>query len=81
MLTAVQEKSDHGMALFSQPMPLMLCKSPHLASFLLLPFLPGPRGEKRIQQKSFDMHALLVSTTVNKKWTFLQHERVEAIIV
>jgi hypothetical protein len=52
MLTAVQEKSDHGMALFSQPMPLMLCKSPHLASFLLLPFLPGPRDEKRIQQKA-----------------------------
>jgi hypothetical protein len=81
MLTAVQEKSDHGMALFSQPMPLMLCKSPHLASFLLLPFLPGPRDEKKIQQKSFDMYAFLVSTTVNKKWTFLQHERVEAIIV
>jgi hypothetical protein len=81
MLTAVQEKSDHGMALFSQPMPLMLCKSPHLASFLLLPFLPGPRDEKKIQQNSFDMHAFLVSTTVNKKCTFLQHERVEAIIV
>jgi hypothetical protein len=52
MLTAVQEKSDHGMALFSQPMPLMLCKSPHLASFLLLPFPPGPEMRKKFSRKA-----------------------------
>jgi hypothetical protein len=68
------------MALFSQPMPLMLCKSPHLASFLLLPFFLRPKDEKKIQWKSFYMHVFWFQLQLTRNGHFFNIRELKLLL-